>query len=346
MNWVSTKVSEGEHRVKSSSRPHWRKRCRVLLLPVDLYGALLVAYLLLRVLTTGHFWPVELVSVISHWLFLLAILLLPVALVGRHWPGVILLSISGIAFLWLFGGPFVPRMGDTRACGREGRPARLTVMTYNISNGLAAPDSLIEVIGGSGAEVVGIQELPAEQIPILQRGLQAIYPHQALYGSGISGIGLLSQHPFVEEDLFELQGIHPYLRAELEIEGKRLTVIVAHPPVTFGPGAPEAPSRAEMWVLAEMTVEERPTILMGDFNFTDQNEGYEVLTGAGLVDAYRAAGRGFGLTYPLKNLSGASRIPLMQIDHVLVTEDVCPERAWVGADGSSDHLPVLATLRW
>jgi endonuclease/exonuclease/phosphatase family metal-dependent hydrolase len=64
------------------------------------------------------------------------------------------------------------------------------------------------------------------------------------------------------------------------------------------------------------------------------------------VDAYRTAGRGFGLTYPLKSLSGADRIPLIRIDHVLVTEEVCPERAWVGADASSDHLPVLATLRW
>jgi vancomycin resistance protein VanJ len=339
-------VPEEEHQVKGSSRAGWRKRWRFLLLPVDVYAALLVAYLLLRVFTTGHFWPVELISVVAHWLLLLAILLLPVALAWRHWPGVILLSISGIAFLWLFGGLFVPWGSDTKACGTEGRPASLTVMTYNISNGLATPDSLIEAIGGSGAEVVGLQELPAEQIPILQRGLQEAYPHQALYGTGISGIGLLSRYPLMEEELFELQGIHPYLRAELEIEGKRLTIIVAHPPVTFGPGAPEAPSRADMWVLAEMAIEARPTIVIGDFNFTDQNEGYQVLIGAGLVDAHRSAGRGLGLTYPLKNLSGAGRIPLIRIDHVLVTEDVCPERAWVGADGSSDHLPVLATLRW
>jgi hypothetical protein len=57
--------------IKGSSRPHWRKRWRVLLIPVDLYGASLVAYRLSRMFTTGHFWSVELISAIAlvwhHW---------------------------------------------------------------------------------------------------------------------------------------------------------------------------------------------------------------------------------------------------------------------------------------
>jgi vancomycin resistance protein VanJ len=339
-------ASRENYQAKSVFGTGWKRKWQYLLFPIDLYAASLVAYLLLRVFTTGRLWPVELISIVAHWLLLLAILLLPVALLARRWSTLILLSISGVAFLWLFSGLFMPKANDERMCAGKELSSRLTVMTYNISNGLASPDSLIGVIGGSRAEVVALQELPAEQVSTLREGLREVYPYQVFHGTGISGIALLSQYPIEEEHLFTLQGVHPYLRVELEIEGKPLKIIVAHPPVTFGPGVSKAPRHPDMQALARLAVEEGTTIVMGDFNFTDQNERYKILTEAGLLDTYRSAGWGFGLTYPLKNRSGAERAPLIRIDYVLVTKDICPEDAWVGADGNSDHLPVLATLRW
>jgi endonuclease/exonuclease/phosphatase family metal-dependent hydrolase len=109
---------------------------------------------------------------------------------------------------------------------------------------------------------------------------------------------------------------------------------------------PEAPSFRDLSVLAEMAVTGSPAILMGDLNFSDQNKGYQILTEAGLEDTFRTAGWGFGSTYPVKDGTVAPRSPWYRIDFVLVTEELCPQRAWVGADGSSDHLPVLATLNW
>jgi hypothetical protein len=93
-------------------------------------------------------------------------------------------------------------------------------------------------------------------------------------------------------------GVHPYLRAELEVEGRWLTILAAHPRVAFGPRSyglgPAAPTRRDMFVLADMAVEARPAVLMRDFNSTDQNESFQILTAAGLQDAFRAAGRGSG----------------------------------------------------
>ena len=34
----------------------------------------------------------------------------------------------------------------------------LTVMTYNVGAGLAAPQSLVEVLRQSGADIIGLQE--------------------------------------------------------------------------------------------------------------------------------------------------------------------------------------------
>ena len=316
---------------------------KLILFPIDLYAASMAAYLALRLLTTGHFWPIELISVIAHWLLLLAALLLPIAIWARRRQTVALLSISGAAFLLLFGGLFLPR---GLVCESDDQSMSLTVMTYNISNGLASPDTLIAVIHESGADIVAVQEMTREQSSGLQHGLKEIYPHQYFHGTGIPGIGILSRYPIMEEDLFSLQGPNPYLLVRIRIEDTTFTVMVVHPSVAFGPGGPGSPSRADMPVLSKMAAENERVIMLGDLNVTDQNEGYSLLAREGLMDVFRAAGWGFGLTYPKRTWSGASSIPLIRIDYILVTEDLCPVRAWVGEDGGSDHLPVLAVLKW
>jgi endonuclease/exonuclease/phosphatase family metal-dependent hydrolase len=101
-----------------------------------------------------------------------------------------------------------------------------------------------------------------------------------------------------------------------------------------------------MQTLAKMALGGEKTILLGDFNFTDQNQDYRVLTQAGLADAHRSGGWGLGLTYPKKGWSGGVRLPLVRIDFVFLTGDICAQRAWVGEDGGSDHLPVLADVAW
>ena len=150
----------------------------------------------------------------------------------------------------------------------------------------------------------------------------------------------------MEEELFVLQGSNPYLLVKIQIENETLTVMVVHPPVAFGPGGPESPSRADMPVLGEITFENERFIMLGDLNVTDQNEGYSLLVREGLIDAFRTAGLGLGLTYPKRTWSGSLSIPLIRIDYIMVTEDLCPVKVWVGEDGGSDHLPVLALLKW
>ncbi|MGM0374536.1 MAG: hypothetical protein ACQEQQ_08985, partial [Chloroflexota bacterium] len=62
-----------------------------LLLVVDLYGAVMVAYLLVRCLGGGGLWVVELMSTIVHWLLLPAFLLIPIGLARRRWGTLALL---------------------------------------------------------------------------------------------------------------------------------------------------------------------------------------------------------------------------------------------------------------
>ena len=264
----------------------------------------------------------------------------------RRWPTATLLAVSGAAFVWLFGSLFIPRNIKWGINAPNEQSSTIIVMSYNFGNGLASPDSLITVINGSGADIVAMQDMTLNQIEGLKLGLLNVYPFQVIHGAGISGIGLLSRYPILEDQLFSLRGSNPYLQAKLQVGDDILTVIVVHPPVSFGPGGPDAPSRADLPVLAEMAVKNDTTVLLGDLNFTDQNEGYSCLQRARLVDAFRAAGFGLGLTYPKRRYSGAPFLPLIRIDYIFVTDDILPVRAWVGEDGGSDHLPVLAELIW
>jgi vancomycin resistance protein VanJ len=95
-----------------------------------------------------------------------------------------------------------------------------------------------------------------------------------------------------------------------------------------------------------MAVEGGATIMIGDLNFTDQNKRYIPFERAGLIDAFRAAGWGFGLTCPKRTWPGKPSLPLTRIDYVFVTGGFYPVRAWVGPDGGPDNLPVLAILAW
>lgn len=321
------------------------QKWRPLLLLVDFYGAFMVAYLFLRLISGDRFWVVELFSTVAHWFLLLSFVFLPLAFIRRRWGTLGMLLVSSTAFVYLFGGLFLTGPSGQKAC-QVPKSVSLRVMTYNISHGLASSAALVDVMERSGAEVIALQELPSGQADIVREELKDLYPHQVFYGKGFSGIALLSQYPILDEESFTLKGPRPYLRAKVDVEGEPLMIFVAHPVVRMGPGSHDAPGRSDMQRLAEMALGEGRTILLGDFNFTDQNQGYRVLTRAGLVDAHRSAGWGLGLTYPKKGWSGGVRLPLVRIDFVFLAGEICAQRAWVGEDGGSDHLPVLADVAW
>jgi endonuclease/exonuclease/phosphatase family metal-dependent hydrolase len=228
-------------------------------------------------------------------------------------------------------------------------------MTYNLADGLVSPDSLVAVIRGSDPDIVALEELGEEQAVAISQDLSDIYPHQALYGYGIPGKGLLSRYPILDQELSYLQAQRlPYLRTVIAVdelggrgEAAELTVIVAHPPPPgIGPrGYTQHPFAApEIASVARMAEEGEPSIVMGDFNLVDQDDNYRLLEEAGLRDAFRVAGWGLGATWPARGVGPLW--PVVRVDYVWYTSEFYATRAWVGPDAGSDHLPVLAELVW
>jgi endonuclease/exonuclease/phosphatase family metal-dependent hydrolase len=223
-----------------------------------------------------------------------------------------------------------------------------TVMTYNVGNGLAPPRRLAAVLRRSDADVIGLQELTPPQADAIDRYLAARYPFRALYGEGIPGKGLLSRYPILEAERLSLDPDRPDLRVAIAAGGKELTVIVAHPAPPrrrrFG-WAMTPTTRAHVAALAEHATANGPTVLLGDFNLLSLHPSHRSLRSAGLSDAYLAVGRGLGRTHP-RRIGNVPTPPFWRIDYIWYTRHLAATRVWAGPDGGSDHVPVLAHLRW
>ena len=236
------------------------------------------------------------------------------------------------------------------------RPA-LTVMTFNVGNGLAAPSHLAALLRHSGADVIGLQELDPGQAEAIDRLTGDRYPHRIVRGSGFEGRGMLSRWPIIDAEWLGLIAHRPDLRAIIDVDGLPVTVFVVHPPpprvhrqgVIFDPE-----TEAQIDQIADVVSQTAPAILIGDFNMTARNPKYAHLTAAGLVDAFDAAGTGRGATFPTRpgrmrtvnhHLTWMPLRPVSRVDYIWHTRDIDTQRAWVGrANAGSDHLPVLARL--
>lgn len=321
----------------------------LLLTATDFYTAGMLVYLLLRVAFGERWWPVAFANVFAHWMLLPAPLLLIFTLLARQHVRAGLAAVPALAFVWLFGGLLTPGVAPMTACADAGDScAQITVLTFNSGSYNPDMDTFAATLRDADVDVVAIQELSAEFADAIQDSLGEEYPYRALYGTGAGGAGLISRYPIREETLFrlELRGF-PYQRAVIDVHGQEVAFYNVHPLAPSFWGGYRSRALVDMPPLAELIrAEGRPTILVGDFNTVDQSAAYDVLRDAGLNDAFRQAGFGYGLTFPVRGRhQGINIPPLVRIDFIWSTDDFKTLDARVAPDLGSDHMPVLASLR-
>ena len=91
-------------------------------------------------------------------------------------------------------------------------------------------------------------------------------------------------------------------------------------------------------ILELIDAEEVPVIIAGDLNSTPNNLVYRRLA-EDRQDVFRRAGRGWGMTYH-------NRFPVVRIDFILAGPEWEVVDAYVPRVWLSDHLPVVARMRW
>lgn len=320
----------------------------MVLAAIDMYAALAILYLGLRALTGERYWPVKLANAFTPWILLPGFVTLAVCLALRRRQRALFAAIPAVAFVWLYGGLYAPRVDPPAACENVGVACvPIRVMTYNIGSGVAPPDRVAGALLASDADVILLQEVVPGVVAPLDAALSEAYPYRVFHGGLIHGKAVLSRYPIVEDSgLLPLASANMYQRVALDVVGARLTVINAHPqrPSFSGGQYRLAPGVEEDFhILAEAATGGGPTVMAGDFNAPDQSELPAILQNAGLADAHRQAGWGMGFTFTLTQLHLP---PLVRIDYVWMTPEIEAARAQVGPDGGSDHLPVVADLVW
>lgn len=230
----------------------------------------------------------------------------------------------------------------------------VTVMTFNVGNGLARARRLIPFLRASDADIIGLQELATVQAEAIASELTMAYPYQELHPGGVEGKGVLSRYPLADTQRLYLFKDRPDLRVTASIGDAAFTVLVAHmaPPHHHWRDAhSKAAARAQIAALTDITLASPPAMLLGDFNMTERHAHYTHLETAGLVDAFSLAGAGPRSTLPTRigysgrlkhSLRWAPLVPVVRVDYIWLTPDVVVESAWVGRDAGSDHLPVFA----
>ncbi len=310
---------------------------------VNLYLALIPLYLVLKVIVGDRFWPVSVAGYVLHWLLLPSFILLPLFIWKKRWLRAVILGGNVITFMWLFGALFLPNPSAPI------NSHSIVVMTYNAPWHVVSLEDFSNVLRSSEADIIALQELSFDQAALIEDQFSDLYPYQALHGDhGPSGMGILSKYPIVNEELFNLQSDNvTHLRVTLfiDIPGKKpvnIEIINTHlPPPNLKKGVDNRVSQ-EIIMLVEKLPDGKAGILLGDFNQADQNDNYKILANAGLKDAFREAGWGFGGTWPGSGLGFIKN--LIRIDFIWHTDHFQAVRSWVGAGAGSDHSSLFTEL--
>ncbi|MCQ4044827.1 endonuclease/exonuclease/phosphatase family protein, partial [Streptantibioticus rubrisoli] len=261
------------------------------------------------------------------WTGLVVPVLLGLALVRRSATALVALVVPALAWVNLFGGLLLDRSSSG---------GNLTVVSHNVNADNPDPAATARDIAGSGADIVALEELAGNALPVYERGLSGTYRYHEVEGT----VAVWSKYPLHDTRPVDIRlGWVRALRTTVATPQGAVAVYVAHMPsvrVRLDSGFTAGQRDRSAVALGNAIAREpqRRVVLLGDLNGTMNDRSLSPIT-AQLRSAQGAAGDGFGLTWP-------AAFPMARIDQIMV-RGVVPTRSWVLPDTGSDHLPVGAT---
>jgi endonuclease/exonuclease/phosphatase (EEP) superfamily protein YafD len=357
---LSARVVARSEALIAAPRPSWLLLlCRVVV-GVAALCALLLA-LAFAFATEGQWW-VELLRFVPYpaWLVPAVVALALSFALSWAWRGLaaatVVLVLTGVMGLSVgLGDAAQPPQPSERA---------VRLMTYNIKAYRAMDRDLgfwpiWDEITRNAPDIVVMQDAGsfhlsgalAQGLPSALRGYQA-----EVFGQYI----IVSRFPLSgcqRGDIPYRGQAHTYFRCQVTIGSRSLSLVTAHllsPREGLNATRHERLGGLDDWVenladrqgqahklAADLGALPRPLIVAGDLNAAEQSPVVRALLAAGLRDAYRAGGLGWGYTigHALK-----LHLSFARIDHILVSPEIGVQRTVTGGSGGSEHRPVIADL--
>ncbi|MDF6042142.1 endonuclease/exonuclease/phosphatase family protein [Streptomyces sp. JH14] len=262
------------------------------------------------------------------WFGLFVPLCLVLGLVRRSATALIALLLPAVVWLNVFGGLLTDKSGS----GGD-----LTVATHNVNADNPDPAGTARQVAASGADVIALQELPADRVPAYESALAARYPYHAVEGT----VGMWSKYPMGNTRPVDIRmGWIRAMRSTVSTPNGEVAVYVAHMPsvrVKLNAGFTANQRDASADALGEAIADERldRVILLGDLNGTMNDRSLNAVTSQ-MRSTQGAAGDGFGFSWP-------ASFPMARIDQIMV-RGVEPMSSWTLPATDSDHLPIAARV--
>lgn len=306
-------------------------------------------------------WQLQLSEVFGAWIYLLLVPLILLMLVTHRWRALAVLGIPLAFFLWEYGAQFLPNwqhgLSPKVAQAQSIDDETLSVLTWNMYLTAKVDDDFYQILREEDPDILTLQEVSYAMRRVLQQDLKEAYPYQ--YYQHYGKLASLSRYPLsptLEESL-TLYGCL-CLPLELSWQGRSLTIINIHMPspdvrYSFRRKIPRLMqydrSGQDLYheiLLKLLTEIEGPILLNGDLNTTERQRDFKNLTET-LTDSFAEAGWGMGFTYPnVTRRAPPWLVPLVQIDHILHSDELVALTADTVQLRRSDHRAVTATLRW
>jgi len=239
---------------------------------------------------------------------------------------------------------YLGTFGNVRAvigCGPAG-PAEgdLRIFVQNVYVGQADPAAVAAAMVASGADVAVLVEAwpPFRDALARQPGVDVFSYRLSVPGFDDGEIAVWSRWP-LDDAAGERLSTRPFVRAVVQAPAGPFTIGAVHT------AAPVNEAEVTHWTggLDGLGLLDRsaPIVLAGDFNATIDHAQFRRLLENGWTDVHTAKGCGFDQTWPA---SGGLGIPLMRLDHVLVSDHFEVKAVEVGPANGSDHKSVVATI--
>jgi vancomycin resistance protein VanJ len=306
-----------------TARPRRHRRGNI----VALLTILLIAAL------AGHRWVPAAGGIGLVWESLLPETLVLFALAGLA----AILRRSARAGLWVVIGlavwsvMFVPTLVSHKATASAA--ATLTIASQNVNAVNADSAAAARALAATKADVVAVEELSGVSRAPVESVLDAAYAHSTT----ASTVGVWSRYPLTDVSRLDLgMSWDRTLHADLQAPGGAVSLYVVHLP-SVRPGVEDARNRALSALAAAVRADTAARIVVvGDFNTATFDRNMRPLL-AQVEDSRRAAGGGFGFTWP-------AAVPVTRPDHVLSKGFSVVSDTVLAAHGS-DHRGIVATLR-
>lgn len=228
-------------------------------------------------------------------------------------------------------------------CQGESASDSFTLYSANVLAGGGRPADIAESILANGADVIALQEAGHGFLEGLRADgrLTEAYPHRSDdQVDGSTGRVIWSRWPLRDVQIESFVVSH-LVSATVESPHGPFRVSSVHTlsPTTDGKVGPWL---TQFDQLAQIPTD-TPRIMAGDYNATGDHRPFRELLARGWTDAHEPKGCGFDATWPV---DPRVPVPFYRLDHVLVTDHFEVLDVGLADPGGSDHLPVVAEVRF